>query len=635
MAETNNREVWGSRIGLILAAAGNAVGIGNLLRFPGQAATNGGGAFMIPYVVCLLIFGIPMMWVAWAIGRYGGRFGHGSLPGMLDRIWPSPAAKYVGVLGLAVPYCFVLYYTYIEAWCLGYAWFSFSGDYLNTAERTVHLAAYYNEFLDVAPSASYFPGLAAAITFMGITLGLNLAVLYRGVVKGIELLAKVAMPLLFLFCILLALRTLTLSGEGTAGTALDGINFMWTPDFSRLSEFNVWLAAAGQIFFTLSIGFGSMECYASYVRENDDIALTGLTTSATNEFVEVIFGGMIAIPAAAVFYGASEIQRVASGGVYNIGMISMPEILRSFPYTHIFGAIWFLLLFFAAFTSSVAVAQPVVAFFQDELKLSRTKAVFWLGVLWVLGAIPVILYHRYGVLNELDFWAGTLALVVVALIEVILFAWVFGMSRGWAELERGALMRIPSFFRFIMAYVTPVALAIILGGWVYGSVIRGGALTPQPVVNVWVDHPASYKGTLENLRPTADDSSFADQFEQMLREQANGGRRDGQIRVRAQFTADGGLTVPEAVGLGSLEGIREPEQVARYLRGRGYVYAERPSPEKRGVPTEKDLPLIITVYYTRPYIWLARGILIFSTLLFLVLIARAWRRRGAVKEAAA
>ncbi|MGH9803940.1 MAG: sodium-dependent transporter, partial [Candidatus Acidiferrales bacterium] len=162
MAANNEREAWGSRIGLILAAAGNAIGIGNLLRFPSQAANNGGGAFMIPYIVCLLIFGIPMMWVAWTIGRRGGRAGHGSLPGMFDQMWRSPAAKYVGVLGLALPFCFVLYYTYIEAWCLGYAWFSLTGDYLSTAQQTVHLTAYYQEFLDVAPSASYFTGLTAA-----------------------------------------------------------------------------------------------------------------------------------------------------------------------------------------------------------------------------------------------------------------------------------------------------------------------------------------------------------------------------------------------------------------------------------------------------------------------------------------
>jgi SNF family Na+-dependent transporter len=634
MGEPHNREVWGTRIGLILAAAGNAIGIGNLLRFPGQAANNGGGAFMIPYAVCLLIFGIPMMWVAWAVGRYGGKYGHGSLPGMFDRMWSSPAAKYVGVLGLTLPFCFVLYYTYIEAWCLGYAWFSFTGDYLNGAGHTVHLSAYFQEFLGEAPTNSYFSGLGAALGLMGITLVLNLFVLYRGVAKGIEMLAKVAIPLLFLFCILLSIRVLTLQGEGTA---LDGLNFLWNPDFSRLDEFSVWLAAAGQIFFTLSIGFGSLECYASYVRENDDVALTGLTTAATNEFVEVIFGAMIAIPAAAVFYGAGAIERVAAAGTFSIGMISMPEILRSFPYAQFFGGIWFLLLFFAAFTSSVAVSQPVMAFFQDELRASRGKATLWLGCLWALGALPVILYYKYGVLNELDFWAGTVGLAFMAFVEVIIFSWVWGVARGWQELNRGALVHVPPrLFKFVVAFITPVALAIILGGWLYGPVIRDKALVPVPKVTVWLADPAQHKGSLA-AEAIEDEAlvAFAKDFEKSLQDQATQAKADGKIEALVQFGADGSLTVTEVAAGGSLADQADRAALEQYLRGRGHRYQERVTPGRPNVTVDKQAPVVVTVYYTAPYIWFARAMIVAFTILFLVLIARAWRRRRPEAEATA
>ncbi|HXE76148.1 MAG TPA: sodium-dependent transporter [Candidatus Xenobia bacterium] len=620
---TPEREAWGSRWGLILAAAGNAIGIGNLLRFPGQAANNGGGAFMIPYIVCLLIFGIPMMWVAWTIGRHGGKFGHGSLPGMFDRMGNSPLAKYVGVLGLTLPYCFVLYYTYIEAWCLGYAWFSLTGDYMTTPHRTVHLAAYYQEFLNMAPTSSYFPGLLAAGAFLAITVGLNMIVLYRGVAKGIELLAKIAMPLLFLFCILMSIRVLTLEGEGTA---LEGLNFLWTPDFSRLGDFSVWLAAAGQIFFTLSIGFGSLECYASYVREDEDIALSALTTAATNEFVEVIFGGMIAIPAAAVFFGADEIQRVASSGTFSIGMISMPEILRAFPATWLFGSVWFLLLFFAAFTSSVAVAQPVMAFFQDELRMSRPKATFWLTALWLLGSVPVILYYRYGVLGELDFWAGTLGLAVVALIEIVLFAWIYGLARGWGELQRGGLIQVPAFFKPIMLYVTPVALAVILAGWVYFDGYKGGVLTPRPTVALWVDTPGNFPGTIESVPPDKAEAEFATRFAQQARDRAAQAEADGKLHAEVQFGADGSIKVRKINGLGALANLADATAFERYLRGSGQRYEERAAPGKPHVAVDKVVPLILTVYYTSPYVWLARGIVIGSTILFLGLIAYAWKR---------
>ncbi len=635
MAQTEQREAWGTRIGLILAAAGNAIGIGNLLRFPGQAANNGGGAFMIPYLICFFLFGIPMMWVAWAIGRRGGQYNHGSLPGMFDRMWASPLAKYVGVVGLTLPFCFVLYYTYIEAWCLGYAWFSFTGDYLSTPGHAVHMSNYYLEFLGQAPSNSYFSGLTAAMFFMAITLILNLFVLARGVAKGIELLAKVAIPLLFLFCVLMAVRVFTLSGEGTA---LEGLSFLWTPDFSRLGEFGVWMAAAGQVFFTLSIGFGSLESYASYVRADEDIALTGLTTAATNEFVEVIFGSMIAIPAAAVFFGAGAIERVAAGGTFGIGMISMPEILRSFPYAPFFGTVWFLLLFFAAFTSSVAVSQPVLAFFQDELKATRNRATLWLGVLWALGVIPVILYYKYGFLDELDFWAGTVGLAVCALIEVIIFSWIFGATRGVQELNRGALFRVHAgTFKFVITFVTPVALVIILGGWLYGPVIRDKTLTPKPRVAVWVAEPAQYAGTFEPQEDGVDsgDAAFAKEFEQSLKDLATQAKADGTLEATVQLGADGTVQVTRLSATGSLTSAGDPARLERYLRGRGYLYKEKPSPQAAGVAVEQEVPILVTVLYTAWHIWMARAMMIGFTIFFLVLISIAWRRRASTAAAEA
>ncbi len=423
------RERWGTRIGLILAAAGNAIGIGNLLRFPSQAAQNGGGAFMIPYVISLLVFGLPMMWIAWAIGRYGGQYGHSSLPGMFDRMWPKPISKYLGVVGVALPLAFCLYYTYIEAWCLAYAYFSATGKYVSKPGYNVDLSVFYSEFLGEATSHSYFPGLQTALFFLVITLLLNIWVLARGISRGIEMLAKIAIPLLFLFCIFLSIRVITV---GTIqGNFLDGLNFLWTPDFSKLSNPKVWIAAMGQIFFTLSIGFGALECYASYLRKKEDVALAGLSTAATNEFVEIVFGSMIAIPAAAIFFGPDRIVEIASKGAFAIGMISMPEILRSLPYVQFFGTIWFLLLFFAAFTSSVAVCQPVMAFLQDELNLRRGSAAAIVGLIWFLGTIPVIYFFRYGFLDQLDSWAGTIGLDVVAIIEIVIVAWIFDILKGW------------------------------------------------------------------------------------------------------------------------------------------------------------------------------------------------------------
>ncbi|HKK28323.1 MAG TPA: sodium:calcium symporter, partial [Gemmatimonadota bacterium] len=149
--ETHKKEQWATRIGLILAMAGNAVGLGNFLRFPVQAAQNGGGTFMIPYFVSFLILGIPLMWIEWTIGRFGGRFGHGSLPGMFDALTDrkKPWAKYLGVLGLLIPLVIFIYYTYVVSWMLGFSFFSIAGDYFGLGELSQmrqYLYSYQNIF---------------------------------------------------------------------------------------------------------------------------------------------------------------------------------------------------------------------------------------------------------------------------------------------------------------------------------------------------------------------------------------------------------------------------------------------------------------------------------------------------------
>jgi SNF family Na+-dependent transporter len=605
---------------LILAAAGNAVGIGNLLRFPGQAAQNGGGAFLVPYVVSLLVFGLPMMWVAWMIGRHGGKHGHGSLPGQFEKIWPHPAAKFVGVIGVALPLVFCLYYTYIEAWCLGYAYLSATRDYVATPERAVDLQVYLGEFLGDAPTDAYFSGQTAAFTFLLVTVALNVWVLYRGVAKGIETLAKIAMPLLFLFCLVMAVRVFTL--EQKAGTAWDGLNFLWTPNFEKLADPAVWIAAAGQIFFTLSIGFGSMECYASYLKETDDVTLTGLTTAATNEFVEVVFGSLIAIPAAAIFFGAGKVGDVASSGTFAIGMVSMPEILRNTAGIEVFGTIWFLLLFFAAFTSSVAVAQPVVAFLQDELKMKRETAAMLIGFLWLLGTVPVIWFYKYGVLDEMDFWAGTIGLVVCAGIEAILIAWVFGMKRAWDEMHRGAELRVPRVFYFVIQYVTPVALLAIFGGWFYDA-IRKDSLIPGTKISWGVARRDRYPGEFRLDKPRDPEKKEFDALQDAVKKAVGDRRIDLTAWAEVETDAQGAVKVTSFGADPALKEVLDAAKFERWLSLQKWRY------ELGGAAAPVQATIAFEALHTAPFIWLTRVIMIGMTLLFLVLIAVAWRGRPA------
>jgi SNF family Na+-dependent transporter len=601
------RERWGTRIGLILAAAGNAIGIGNFLRFPSKAAVSGGGAFIVPYVCALLFLGIPMMWVAWGVGRHGGKFGHTSTPGMFARLWNHPLAKYLGVLGLAIPLSFAMYYTYIESWMLGYAWQCLTG----SVKSVTDYAQFTNEYQGIVGSGSWFNGLTAAATFAAVTLVLNVLVLWRGVAKGIETLAKIAMPLLFVFAIVLMIKTLSLPASAE-GSVSQGLAYVWVPDWSRIGEVAIWVTAAGQIFYSLSIGMGSLECYAGYLRDKDDVVLTGLTTSATNELVEVIMGGSIAIPATAVFLGSAAVQSIAEGGTFNLGLVAMPQVLVSMGGVQVFGTMWFLLLFFAAFTSSIAVAQPIMAFFQDETKLSRGKAVGWLTVLWILGTVPCIIWAKYGFWEEIDFWAGTMLLIVFAFIEVILFFWIFGSGKAWDEMHQGADIRIPRIFYFIIKYVTPLYLLALLVLWPAQAL--GGVLNPSPNVTEGIKNRAALKGPVK----VAEHGGAASAE---LKKWVSANKADARVSARVSVDAAGKVTDVTVT-----EGTGEPARIVEeQLRKRVYQpYRDDP---KGGAAQPVALDVVIEGLYTTPYIWASRALMAGVFILFCILTCRVWKNR--------
>ncbi|MBI2209033.1 MAG: sodium:calcium symporter [Deltaproteobacteria bacterium] len=437
MPEKIQREKWASKIGLILALAGNAIGLGNFLRFPVQAAENGGGAFMIPYFVALLIMGIPLMWAECAIGRMGGRHGRGHTAGMFELLWRHPLAKYLGMLGIFIPFAVALYYVYIVAWTLAFGYFSLTGDYFGVATRDA-MGAYLRGFQGVEQN-QFFSSIAPAYIFFLVTLGLTLYIAYHGVSGGIERLAKIAMPLLFLIGVTLALRVLTLGTPDAnypENNVLNGLGFVWNPQPHRLTDAAIWLAAAGQIFF----------------------------------------------------FGLAETEEIARKGAFNLGFQALPMIFQRIPLGQLFGALWFLLLFFAGITSVVALTQPAMALFQDGFGWSREKTTaVVLGALFLL-CQPVIFFLSHGFLDELDFWVGTFGLALFALVETILFAWLFGMERGWGEITKGAAFKMPRIFYYVIKYLTPLFLLFILAAWAVQDVpkkIFMAGVSPEDVPYVW------------------------------------------------------------------------------------------------------------------------------------------------------
>ncbi|WP_339837833.1 sodium:calcium symporter [uncultured Flavobacterium sp.] len=452
---------WGSRVGLILAMAGNAVGLGNFLRFPVQAVQNGGGAFIIPYLVCFLVMGIPLLFIEWSTGRYGGSKGNHSTPYILNTMGKGRVWKYIGVFGIFTNIAVAAYYCYIESWTMSYVYHSIVGTFNGMSQADV--AGFFNSYVDVAQSTTGIP--YEAVIFYIFCLLLNTFILSKGL-GGIEKVAKIGMPLLIMFGVVLAVRGLTLGTTGASdifpdANAWDGLNFLWTPQFDSLTNPKVWLAAAGQIFFTLSVGMGTIQCYASYIREKDDIALNAVSAGFMNEFVEVVLGSLIVIPIAAGYLGLDWVLQNAGFGM---AFQTMPYLFQQWgDVLSIFaGVFWFGLLFFAGITSSLAMGTPWMGFMQDEFNWSKIKGAWSFGGLALLMGLPTVIFYKQGLFDQYDYWAGTVSLVVFAFLETILFSYIFGIKKGWAEINRGADIKIPGIYKYIILIVTPLLLGSVL-----------------------------------------------------------------------------------------------------------------------------------------------------------------------------
>ncbi|CAA6676793.1 MULTISPECIES: sodium-dependent transporter [unclassified Lentimonas] len=509
------KESWSSRLGVILAVAGSAVGLGNFLRFPGQAAEYGGGAFMLAYFISFIIIGLPICWAEWTMGRMGGQGGFNSTPGIFNYITRNPAFKYIGIIGVLIPVIIYMYYVYIEAWCLGYAVNFLVSDMSFSAVS--ESSDFWGGFIGVQENGSALGfGLKQVGFYLILVFILNFILIYRGLSKGIELFCKFAMPTLAIIAVIILVRVLTL---GTPNPELphrnvsNGLGFMWNPvknvveikdesgnwvkdheivdqeklnaalataqktGTTRVTRITVtqqlmnpqlWLAAAGQIFFSLSVGFGVIITYSSYLTKKDDVILSGLAAASANEFFEVGLGGLITLPAAVTFLG---VAGVAGMGTFGLGFNVLPMVFANMPLGGLFGALFFFLLFLAAVTSSLSMLQPGISFLEEALKINRKQSVVLLGMITVVGC-GFVVYFSEGVkaLDTMDFWIGTFLIFALSTVQIIIFGWILGIEKGFELAHQGSAIRIPSAFKFIMKYVSPLFLIVIFAMWIATNV---------------------------------------------------------------------------------------------------------------------------------------------------------------------
>jgi NSS family neurotransmitter:Na+ symporter len=473
---SENKEQWGTKLGLILAVAGSAVGLGNFLRFPGQAAANGGGAFLIPYFTALLLVGIPIGWAEWTIGRYAGKKGLHSAPAILGLIAKGAAGRYFGAIAVLIPLGVSFYYVFIEAWTFGYFLKYLTGGIgISTSapipEQAVAAGEFYNTFTGSGADGSLFKGTSnLTIISWIIVFALNIWLVFRGISKGIEKFVSYAMPAMAILALFVLIRVLTLGTPNPAlpeQNVINGLGYMWNPNYSKLGDFNAWLAAAGQVFFSLSVGFGIILNYASYMKPKDDVALSSLTASATNELFEVGFGGMITIPAAFIFLGLTGTAAAVATGTFGLGFNTLPVVFAQMgPFGNIVGAAWFFMLFLAAITSSISMYQPAIALMKEALGWSHSKATGSIALLGTIGALLTLWFTKDGAFwSTLDFWIGTFFIFVLAMVQIFLFSWVFGIDRGWRELHVGASIQLPIIFKFVMKWVAPIYLLVVFIGF--------------------------------------------------------------------------------------------------------------------------------------------------------------------------
>ena len=539
-----NKDSWNSRIGVILAVSGSAVGLGNFLRFPGQVAQYGGGAFMLAYFISFLLIGLPICWAEWTMGRMGGQRGFHSSPGIFNLIIRRPWGKYLGILGVTIPLIIYMYYVYIESWCLGYSLGFVRG--VMEFDTVAESGAFWSNFIGAGEDGSAVGfGIDHVGMFLVICFALNFILIYRGIAKGIELFCLYAMPALVVLALVILVRVLTLGTPDAAKlnqNILNGLGYLWNPTkvilqertedesgmetwsdlkelvgtevvetgmgeaaaspnlrivekkiFQQLKNPQLWLAAAGQIFFSLSVGFGVIINYASYLKKTDDIVLSGLSATSANEFCEVSLGGLISIPAAYAFLG---IAGVAGMGTFGLGFNVLPMVFSNMPFGNLFGFLFFFLLFLAAVTSSLSMLQPVVAFLEEALKINRKQSVVILGLFSALGSSFVVYFSKnVKALDTLDFWMGTFMIFVLATTQIIMFGWVVGMEKGWKEIHLGASIRVPRLFQFIMKFVTPLFLLVIFFFFIGYNVLGVG----QSGVSNYVVDLIGDEGTPPNL----------------------------------------------------------------------------------------------------------------------------------------
>ncbi|RKX70980.1 sodium-dependent transporter [candidate division WOR-3 bacterium] len=440
------RERWDSRSAFVLAAIGSAIGLGNVWRFPYIAYQNGGGAFLIPYFVAMITAGIPLLILEFGLGHKMS----GSAPFSFARI--AKRYEWIGWFALLIAFGIVTYYAVIMGWCFGYLYHAFSLAWGKDVS-----SFFYKDFLHLSSGIGEIGGINPHIL---IGLALTWIAIYFCIIKGVKSVGRVVLitvPLPWLCLIILAIRGITLPG------ALEGIKYYLTPNFAALTRPQVWLAAYAQIFFSLSIGFGIMIAYASYLPKNSDINNNAVITGFSNCLTSYIAGfAVFSSLGYLALMTKKSVADVAAGGP-GLAFISYPTIINLLPFgAAVFGVIFFLMLLTLGIDSAFSLVEAAVAGGMDRWRISRKVTNIAVCVIGFLGGLIYTTDAGLYILDVVDHFLSNFGLVLVGLLECLIIGYVLKAKVLREYVNSISEFRLGPAWDFSIRFLTPGVLILLL-----------------------------------------------------------------------------------------------------------------------------------------------------------------------------
>jgi NSS family neurotransmitter:Na+ symporter len=440
-----NREQWGSRLGFILAAAGSAIGLGNIWMFPKTAGENGGGLFVLLYLLCVMVIGVPLMLAELAIGRAS----QSNAVGAFKKLTPGKPWFLTGGLGVLAGFLILSFYAVIGGWILIYLWDSITG--LLTSQGMNTLTALNEHFTNRTTDPMY------SILFYFIFMALTIFIVYKGIGEGIEKWSKILMPVLLGLLVLVIVRGLFLEG------AMKGLEFLFVPRFEDFKP-ETLAGALSQAFFSLSLGMGAMITYGSYLKKNQNLPQSAVQVGGLDTLIGILAGMAIFPALLSINPDISPADMGGSGLIFK----AFPQIfLEMFGgnalFAQIFAILFFVLVLIAALTSSISLLEVVTAYFVDERKFKRSHAAMIMGALIFIIGIPSAL--PTGAFDIVSSVTYDYMLPIGGFFISIYASWVWGRNRALIEIADGCkCFKLGILWHFILRWIAPFVIFQILLG---------------------------------------------------------------------------------------------------------------------------------------------------------------------------